>query len=335
MSVLTIQPMRQDEIPQVVELWNQAITAQGEGYERHWQSVARLEQTVDDPNFLPAGALTAKVDGELVGFGLGYVQTVDFLGTGDIPGLPGRLAGIAVRPDHWRHGIGSRLLEAIEGILGSHGKTELSFAVYHAMPLALIRSIHLDTGPYYFLKSRGYQDLEHDLVFHNDLTSFEIRPWVFERKQRLQEEGFEVRWYKREDRDRVLEFMRRCFSQAWYTIVETAVSAPRLPEIMLVLHDGQPVAFIGPFDTNERRFYFSTDARPGWGGFGSPGVDPEIRQRGIATVLWHLGLDHLRQCGARFTEYGTGLVNPAQHLYFRSGATLIEISCDDMIKILP
>jgi ribosomal protein S18 acetylase RimI-like enzyme len=82
------------------------------------------------------------------------------------------------------------------------------------------------------------------------------------------------------------------------------------------------------------RFYFTTDARTGWGSFGSPGVASAFRQRGIGTVLWHMGLDHLRRSGCRFAEYGTGLNNPAQHLYFHSGATLMGIGCEEMLKRL-
>ena len=335
MSEVKILRMERSEIPQVVDLWNNAIQAQGEGYERHIQSCERLERITNDPNFLPEGALTAKQGGELVGFALGYVQTVDFLGTGDLEKIPGRLAGMAVRPDKWRQGIGRRLLKSVEKVLVEKGKLEVSFPVYHKMPIALVRSIHLDSGSYYFLKACGYEDFSHGLVFHNDFTHFRLQDWVIQRRERLKEEAVKFRWYQPEDRSELLKFMKRCFPGAWYTIIETAVRAQSLPKILLALASGRIVGFVGPLGVKERRrFYFSTDSRAGWGGFGSPGVDPAFRQRGIGTVLWHLGFDHLKRAGATFTEYGTGLVNPAQFLYFHSGARLIEISCNDMRKSL-
>jgi len=334
MSGVKVSQMERGEVPQVVELWNSAVKAQGEGYERHFQSVDRLEKIIADPNFMPEGALTARQDGELLGFALGYVQTVDFLGVGDLGKIPGRIAGVAVRPDKWRQGIGTMLLSELEGILADKGKSEVSFPVYHEMPLALVRSIHLDSGPYYFLKANGYDDLVHGLVFHNDIANFELKDSVIRKKERLEQEGYEFRWYQAEDGAELVKMVERCFYPAWHAIIRTAVSRDKLPEIFLVFAEGKIVGFIGPFDVKERRFYFSTDSREGWGGFGSPGVDPAFQQRGIATVLWHWGLDHLRRSGAKFTEYGTGLINPAQHLYFHSGATLIEISCDEIRKSL-
>lgn len=338
-SGVEILQMERGEIPQVVDLWNEAVRTQGEGYERHLQSEGRLETIVDDPNFLPAATLTARQDGELVGFAMGYIQTVDFLGTGDLNRIAGRLAGIAVRPDKWHRGIGRRLLRTIENTLAKNGKSVVSCPVYHKMPLALIRSLHLDSGPFYFLKACRYEDAGHELVFHNDISKYRLEEWVMERKERLRREGISFRQYRSSDRSELLEFVEHYFAGAWHAIIESAVSSRRLPKILLAMAKEQAsnriVGFIGPFDVGEQgRFYFSTDARAGWGSFGSPGVAPSFRRRGIGTVLWHLGFDYLRRSGSEFTEYGTGLDNPAQHMYFRSGAKLIEISCNDMRKNL-
>jgi GNAT superfamily N-acetyltransferase len=334
MTEITISQMERSEIPQVVELWNHAIEVQGQGYERHVQSTQRLEKIMEDQNFLREGALTAKQDGELVGFILGYVQTVDYLGEGGTDKIPARLSGVAVRPDKWRQGIGRQLLSSLEEVLASKGKPEVSFPVHHKMPLVLVRSIHLDSGPFFFLKACGYEDFGHELVFHNDISKFELANWVIERRERLEREGFSFRWYQPSDRAELLPFMERCFWPAWYAIIETATGGETVPKIMLAFKGDQIVGFIGPFDVGERRFYFSVDARSNWGGFGSPGVDPDFRQYGLGTVLWHWGFDYLKRAGAKFTEYGTDLINPAQHLYFHSGATLIEICCKDMRRRL-
>lgn len=151
----------------------------------------------------------------------------------------------------------------------------------------------------------------------------------------IRREGHSFTWYQSQDRLDLLRFMEREFPGPWKAIIEIAVSGPSLPEIPLAVASGHTVGFIGPFDVRERgRFYFGTDSRTGWGSFGSPGAASTFRQRGIGTVLWHLGLDHLRRSGAEYSEYGTGLDNPAQHLYFHSGARLIEISCEDMRRRL-
>ena len=83
------------------------------------------------------------------------------------------------------------------------------------------------------------------------------------------------------------------------------------------------MGFMGPFGVGE----------PGEpGNFGSPGVAPDFRGRGIGKVMFNLGLDHLKQAGAGETSYNTGVRNPARHIYFDSGAEVVDIYCCDFRK---
>jgi len=316
--------LRTELVHEAVALWSEAVVAQGQGYEQHTLAASRLQAIMADPNYLPEGAVLAEQDGKLVGLALGYVQRVDFRGEGDLDNKPGRLAGVAVRPDHWRKGIGRALLSKVEEVLARHGKSAISFETYR-MPLHLANRFYLDTDPYRFMIACGYRPLAHALLLRHELSEFALSDDIQRRRERLATEGIQVRWYEPQDRPELLPFMQRCFPGGWFTTIKSATDGPRAAKILLAVAQRRVVGFIGPF--------WPPNAA-GLGGFGSPGVDPEFRRRGIGAVLFHLGLDHLKDLGARFTDYSTGIQNPAQHIYFRSGATLTGIACSDFHKTI-
>jgi GNAT superfamily N-acetyltransferase len=323
--MIVFSELRKERAVEVSALWNEAVTAQGQGYEQHTLTESRLQAIMDDPNFLPSGAILAEQEGELVGFALGYVQTVDFRGEGGIEAKPGRFAGLAVKPARWRKGIGRALLSEVEKVLARQGKSAISFETYR-MPVQLVRVFHLDTGPYRFMVSCGYRPTDHALYLRNDLDDFVLPDAIKQRREQLAAEGIEIRWYEPQERADLLSFMKRCFPGGWYTTIEKATEPPRTAKVLIALAGGQIVGFIGPF-------WLPPDAS-GRAGFGSPGVDPEYRRRGIGAVIFNLALDHLKSSGAHFTEYGTGALNPARFMYFKSGAKLTAIGCSSFHKAL-
>ena len=323
--MIAFTELRKDRVPEVVALWNEAVTAQGQGYEQHTLAESRLEAIIGDPNSLPSGAILAEQEGKLVGFALGYVQTVDFRGEGGLDAMPGRLAGLAVKPDQWRKGIGRALLGEVERVLSRQGKSAISFESYR-MPIHLARVFYLDTGPYRFMISCGYRPKEHALCFRNELSDFELSDEIEQRRERLAGEGIEVRWYEPQDRPDLLAFMKRCFPGGWFTVIKGATEASPPRTVLIAVARGRVVGFVGPF-------WLPPDPS-GRAGFGSPGVDPEFRGRGIGAVLFHLSLDFLKSSGARFTDYSTGISNPARFMYFKSGAALTAIACSTFHKAL-
>lgn len=82
---MEIVQLQKSHLTDVVSLWNNAVETQGEGYQEYTLSVKQLVDIMDDENFLTSGAVVARrgdpawsPSGRLVGFALGYVQTVDF-----------------------------------------------------------------------------------------------------------------------------------------------------------------------------------------------------------------------------------------------------------------
>ena len=321
---MRICTLEQGQIADVAALWNEAVQAQGEGYQEHRLSAERLAEITRDENFLPSGALVATDHGRAVGFALGYVQKVDFRRVGNLEGMPGRLAGIAVEPGHWRQGIGSKLLEAVEVALAQAGKTAVSFEAFR-MPVCLLRGACVDTGPYRFLRACGYRPLAHELRLRNDLEQFELTAEIKERREKLCREGVEYRFYEPEDREELLAFMNRHFAGGWHVSIKRATEGPSPAKVLMALADGRIVGFMGPFHVSGR-------GEPGY--FGSPGVAPDFRGRGIGKVMLHLGLDYLKSAGVSETTYGTGVTNPARFIYFDSGAELVSSFCSNFHKSL-
>jgi ribosomal protein S18 acetylase RimI-like enzyme len=327
---MEITQLHKSHLTAVVSLWNDAVAAQEQGYQRYTLSQQRLLSIMEDENFLPSGALVALENHKIVGFAMGYVQKVDFRKEGNLERKPGRLAGLAVHPEHWRQGLGRTLLEAVEDVLRNEGKSAVAFETYR-MPVSLVHGVYVDTGPYVFLLSCGYRPLGHELRLRNDLSTFRLGKRIEHRRTQLAAEGFLFRWYEPADRDDLLHFMSRYFSPGWYASIQRATGREPPSNILLAVQTMQTsprkkiVAFMGPFHVGE----------PGQpGSFSSPGVHPDFRRRGIGTVLFHLGLDFLKCKGASHTEYGTGVTNPAQIMYFRSGAQLLSVYCCNFRKRL-
>ena len=321
---MLISVLKEGQYAEVVALWNEAVEAQGEGYEEHRLSAERLAEIASDDNFLPSGALVAMESDEVVGFALGYVQTVDFHREGNLEAKPGRLAGVAVKPGCWREGIGRKLLEVVEAILMLEGKTAVAFETF-SMPISLVRGPYLDSGPYRFLLACGYRPLGHELLLRNDLVHFGLTGEIRERRDRLAREGIEYRLCEAADHDELLAFMARHFPGAWHTSVQRATEGLDPRPVLLALAGGEIAGFMGPFSIGQ----------PGeQGHFGSPGVAPEFRGHGIGKVMFNLGLDHLKQAGANETSYSTGVANPARFIYFDSGAEVVNVFCCHLHKPL-
>ena len=185
--------------------------------------------------------------------------------------------------------------------------------------------VGVHTVPYSFMLSCGYRPLGHELQLRNDLSKFQLGKNIMRRRTKLAAEGFVFRWYRPNDRDNLLQFMKQYFSGGWHAAIQKATESGSSRKILLVLNSDGVVGFAGPF-------YVNGAGQPG--SFGSPGIAPNFRQRGIGTVLFHLALDYLKSAGVSYVEYGTGVDNPARFMYFGSGAQLVGIYCSNLHKKL-
>ncbi len=321
--MIRISASRVGKTADLAALWNRAVLAQGEGCEITRCLVERLDAVVHEDG-LSFEVVVARDRTEVVGFALGCAQKA---GSGDgteSGSQPGWLSGVAVEPSRWRQGIGRRLLRGLEQAFVKQGKTAIATQTFR-MPVSLLRRPYLDSVPYRFLLSCGYRPLTHEFYLRNNLERFQLSDEIRRRREVLSAEGIHYRMYEPGDRAELLEFLGRCFSGGWHADIERATADDRRPVIFVVRAADQIVGFMGPMDIGQPR-------TPG--SFGSPGVDPAFRGRGIGKVLVKLSLDYLKKAEVSEVHYSTGVTNPARFIYSDSGAELIGVYCSSFRKSL-
>ncbi len=323
---MKIYPLDDCHIADAVSLWNEAVARQKEGYQRFLLEADHLRKIMSDPNYLPDGSLVGVEPGSLSGFILGYIQRTNPRGDGDVSSMPARIAGIAVRPECWGRGVGRSLLNAAEEAFKAHGKFEAAFETYR-QPLSLVRGPYLDSGPYRFFTSCGYSPCSHEVVLRNELDNFRMSDDVRKILDELNKSGVEFRPPMGGEYEGLMRFMGRHFSGGWHLAIKRAVEDGRGEDLIIALNRGRISGFIGPF---------KVDKDGGYGSFGSPGVSPDDRGRGIGKVLINLGLEKLKDNGAGYAEYptGAGPDNPARHIYLSAGARFEAVFCKKLHKRL-
>jgi GNAT superfamily N-acetyltransferase len=322
--MIRISASRAGETAGLAALWDRAVLAQGEAHEITSGLLERLDAVVHEDG-LSFEIVVARDRSEVVGFALGCAQKAG-AGDGTESGSqPGWLSGVAVEPSRWRQGIGRRLLRGLEQAFVRQGKTVVATQTFR-MPVSLLRRPYLDSAPYRFLISCGYRPLTHELYLRNNLERFHLSDEVKRRREVLSAEGIHYRMYEPGDRAELLELVGRYFPAGWHATIERATADDCRPVIFVVRAGGQIVGFMGPLDIRQPR----TPGR-----FGSPGVDPAFRGRGIGKVLINLSLDYLKKAEVSEVRYSTGLTNPARFTYFDSGAELLGVYCSSFRKSLP
>ena len=309
LSKMQIIKFKKNHLPDIISLWNKAVEKQNkyDGTAINTLNDKDLLEFLSSSSYHPPSALVAKVDSQVVGFAYGYADPDPPWRIDTLKAAPGRLAGFAVHPTYWDRGIGRALLLNVESALKDAGHSVIDFC----------HDVALDTRPYHFLIACGYRPQFHGVKIRQDITQFELEDRILHRQKELEQEGFVFRWLEESDHRHMLEFWAQHFP-FWYPSdqvnVEKDVQTWSPGKILLATISDQIVGFIGPFHVKESG---------GWGSFGSPGVDPYFRHRGVGTVLMHLGMDYLKSQGAARTGYDSMANNPAVRMYVQTGAQIM------------
>ena len=308
---MQVRPIEPTDVEAVCQVWNAAMSAQGQGYGKHTLDPKRVESFMADEVFAPE-ASTVALDGEdILGVCFGYPAKRD-------DGLVGRLAGIAVDPAVQREGIGSALLAAVEEALAAAGATRMYYHINRQSHQ--FTRFYLDTGPYRFLQAAGYRPTHHAVRLRNDLADFELPAEIAERRDALAAEDITIGRVERDEREALLEFMEPHFPGGWENAVRRATRDFSDTEVMVAKDGDTIIGFHGPHQVDEAS---------GRGRFGCPGVNPEYRGRGIGKTLIYLGLENLTRMGATYTDYRTGYQRPdmsaSTEIYWDSNARLVEV----------
>lgn len=315
---MNLRPLKRTEVDAVADLWNNAVAAEGDGYAKHRLTAGELTSFLDSEYAYRPSTLVATRQSDPVGVAIAYPEREDDVG---------HLAGIAVAPTEQRTGIGGQLLRACETALADASVGSIRWHI-NRQPVKFSH-VYLDTGPDQFLKAHGYRSQAHAVRLRNELDPFSVPASVQRRRRELAAEGISLGTVSHGDRSHLLTFMRRYFPGGWTSSVRRATRAPDPADVLVARDGGRIIGFHGPHEV---------DDETGRGRFGMPGVAPPYRGRGIGKTMIYLGLEHLSELGATYTDYRTGYQRPdvsaSTEIYWETGARLVEVMWKRAIKRL-
>jgi len=288
MSAFTIRTFGPKDLAPVVALWNRCLTKDPITEERFWQLFLL------DCNFDPAGALVADVDGTPVGF-LHVIVRKFPLGSLGLEPTRGWITVFCVDPAFRRQGIGSALLEAGLEFLRARGRTEVwcnGYAPYYVFP-----GIDEEyTEALSFMQAKGFTSFSSAVAMGMRLEGVRTPERVRQRYAELQQEGYEVRLFRREDTLPLLDFMEKHFAH-WTPSVLDGLQHGNL-EILVATHRGEIVGFTQWENT------YNDPPRGAQGRFGPFGVRPDLRSKGIGSVIFYTLIERVTGNGARYLWFG-------------------------------
>ena len=103
MDKISFAPWKDEDLAQVMDLWQRTFADRK--YDFRIDAAGFRQRVLAHPDFEPEGAITAKVEGRVVGFVLAVAPG---------PGETGYLSVLVVDSDYRRIGVGGRLANAAE-----------------------------------------------------------------------------------------------------------------------------------------------------------------------------------------------------------------------------
>lgn len=281
----------EDNLQDVHELSNRNLE-----YDRVSLDLFRYK-TLEDPDFDPAMATVAMVDGKPCGYAMAVCRTTQERVTAG-------LKLFAVDPAYRGQRIASGMLAAVERAAGARGAESLS--------VGFIRPNYLTPGidPRYteavaFLLRRGFERMGESFNMDVDLSASD---WsTGELEARLAKEDVACRRLRADEKEKLGEWMLREFSAGWrYQVLRAAEMDPIA--VFIAEKDGEILGFAS-YD----------GVRPRW--FGPMATSENARCGGIGSVTFLRCLQDMKAVGYDICEIGA--VGP---LYFYSKIAAAKVS---------
>lgn len=319
---MNIRFFNEDDTPAVVALWNES--AETECVLRRIRDEDFERKYLNAPGFEKRFAFVAEEGEKVVGFICGD-RKHEFLPGETEENTPGYLSVIFVAQKNRGHGVGTALLQALEGALQEAGKRFMRLdnndpinkdwvipgttAQHNNAP-----GVDEECPAFKFLLSRGYTHLCSEIAMYLDLSKYVPPKDFFEKRERLAAEGVTTGRY---DTKLHYEFDGMCdrvHSEYWRKVLEDETAKENPRPIIAATVPGHIVGFTGPVDLEKN----------GRGWFTGICTDPLYEKRGIATVLFNLLMQEFVQEGAKYSTLFTGSDNHAQRVYLRAGFAIVR-----------
>ncbi|HZT42840.1 MAG TPA: GNAT family N-acetyltransferase [Chthonomonadaceae bacterium] len=288
MPTVTIRPFRAKDLSPVVALWNRCLFKDPITEERFWRLFLL------DANFDAEGALVAEAEGAIVGFLQAIVRKYP-LGSLGVQPQTGWITAFFVHPDRRQQRIGTRLLEAGLDFLRGKGRSEAlcnGYAPYYIFP-----GVDVDYREgLAFLEAHGFTCVGEPVAMGMPLEGVRMPEPVRARYAALQQEGYEVRMFAREDTLPLLAFAEAHFPQ-WQPSLREGLQHDNR-EIILATQGGE-IAGFAQWQNPHNDPPAGAPCR-----FGPFGVRDDLRSRGIGAVLFYTLIERVTGNGARYLWFG-------------------------------
>ena len=283
------------------------------------------EKSIDCKYFKKECSFVEVVDDEVVGFVIGKV----FNNNPNIPKYQnvGWISLIFVRRDKRKQGIGKNLLATTEAEMKKLGVNSIAVGsdIHNFFPGI---PNDFDNTSDVFFKACGYElgYYTHDLIkklSENDLVKYSS----YNNNSYIDDDGKSKRvvleYAKKEDKEEVLEFLKRTFFGRWYDeAVEYFDNGEVVKEYLLARVDGKITGFLRVNNCLIKETSYNINWKHRFSklvGFGPLGVDVDYRHHGIAKMLLYYAISSSYKNG--YTDAmidWTGLVTYYQKLGFET-----------------
>jgi GNAT superfamily N-acetyltransferase len=239
-----------------------------------------------DENFDPHTFLLAQDARRLKGFLLGMYAKRLQLGDADPNGDRCWITALGVHPDSDLGTIGGALLDEVERRFRALGKRECRISSYPPGYFTPGIDMKAYDGHVTLLKSKGYEVFHEALSMDSSIVLFTVPQKTVELQKKLEQDGIEVRSYRRNDLVRFMDFLEQTMPSDWVRVerrnLRKIVEGGFHPEQIMVVTKGDEIIGYCQFEGSH---------------FGPFGVSDRYQGRGIGTVLLARTLERMRQHG--------------------------------------
>ncbi|MDP2886975.1 MAG: GNAT family N-acetyltransferase [Ignavibacteria bacterium] len=239
-----------------------------------------------DENLDPQTFLLALSDGDLVGFVLGIHAKRMPLGDADPEGDRCWITALGVRPNQDLNEVGGFLLSEVEKKFKSLGKRECRVSGYPPGYFTPGIDIHACKEYLDLFTTRGYEVFHEALSMDAPITLFAVPKKTVELQQKLKADGIDIRFYRRSDLVKFMEFLEKSMPSDWVRVerrnLRKISEGGFHSEQLTLVTKGDDIIGYCQFEGSH---------------FGPFGVSDAFQGIGIGTVLLARTLERMRQEG--------------------------------------
>jgi GNAT superfamily N-acetyltransferase len=239
-----------------------------------------------DENFDPETFLLARSNGTLVGFVLGVHAQRLHLGDADPDGDRCWITAFGVHPTADLKEVGGLLLSEVERRFSGLKKRECRVCSYP--PGYFTPGLDMRAYKHYItlFQEKGYEVFHEALSMDASIVLFTVPEKTLELQKKLKSEGIEIRFYRRGDLVRFMEFLEQSMPSDWVRVerrnLRKIVEGGFHPEQIVIVTKGDEIIGYCQFEGSH---------------FGPFGVSEAYQGQGIGTVLLARTLERMRQEG--------------------------------------